>query len=129
MYDRHILLIYEKCNFQELLPFVKIGQNTSFGTLILIIVSLYFHLISFFFQTRSHECQRRYQGVSEHALPLSEPDCASHGHQQSYISQFLLHGYVMRRSTQAVLYRWYLAKRKELEALGMKGSIQSRFTH
>ncbi|XP_071481948.1 homeobox-containing protein 1-like [Diadema antillarum] len=48
------------------------------------------------------------------------------GISQSYISQFLLHGYVMRRSTQAMLYRWYLAKRKELEALGLLNSLQDQ---
>ncbi|XP_041484800.1 homeobox-containing protein 1-like [Lytechinus variegatus] len=46
----------------------------------------------------------------------------STGISQSYISQFLLHGYVMRRSTQAILYRWYLAKRRELEVLGVINS-------
>ena len=27
--DRHILLIYEKCHFQELLPFVRVRQYYS----------------------------------------------------------------------------------------------------
>lgn len=43
----------------------------------------------------------------------------STGISQSYISQFLLHGYVMRRSTQAILYRWFLAKKRELEVMGI----------
>ncbi len=39
------------------------------------------------------------------------------GISQSYISSFLIHGFMMKRSTQALLYRWYLGKKREMEQL------------
>ncbi|XP_071807100.1 homeobox-containing protein 1-like [Asterias amurensis] len=39
------------------------------------------------------------------------------GISQSYISSFLIHGFMMKRSTQSLLYRWYLGKKNEMEQL------------
>ncbi|XP_022089491.1 homeobox-containing protein 1-like [Acanthaster planci] len=42
----------------------------------------------------------------------------------SYISSFLTHGFMMKRSTQELLYRWYLGKKKEMEDLGSQPDLE-----
>ncbi|XP_038057179.1 homeobox-containing protein 1-like [Patiria miniata] len=46
------------------------------------------------------------------------------GISQSYISSFLIHGFMMKHSTQELLYRWYLSKKREMEDLGGQPDIE-----
>ncbi|XP_072045149.1 homeobox-containing protein 1-like isoform X2 [Amphiura filiformis] len=64
--------------------------------------------------------------LSKHKITQNQISHAT-GISQSYISQFLIHGSIMRQSTQALFYRWYLGKMKEMDIIEKEsgGSIEA----